>query len=84
MHLLVVPHGLVLQWQLEAQTWFKRGSVDVFIYTGSTSSHRLFWSKDGPYQSSEFFKNGQFSRIVIIASQNVSCAHYDDGALSAF
>jgi hypothetical protein len=84
MHLLVVPHGLVLQWQLEVQTWFKRGSVDVFTYTGSTSSHRLFWSKDGPYMSSEFVKNGQLSRIIIIASQNVSSAHYDDDTLLAF
>jgi len=71
-HLLIVPHGLVLQFQLEARTWFKKGSVDIFIYTGNAASHRHFWGSEGPYQNSEFFKIGKLSRIIIIASQNVS------------
>ncbi|KAF9513958.1 hypothetical protein BS47DRAFT_1295599 [Hydnum rufescens UP504] len=70
-HLIVVPHGLVLQWQQEAQTWFKKGAIDIFPYTGTVQSHRFFWGKDGPYQNSEFFKSGKLSRIIIIASQNV-------------
>jgi hypothetical protein len=63
----IAGQGLVLQFQLEAQT----GSVDIFIYTG-TAAHCQFWGPDGPYMNSEFYKNGKLSHIIIIASQNVS------------
>ncbi|KAF9515173.1 hypothetical protein BS47DRAFT_1361249 [Hydnum rufescens UP504] len=69
-HLILVPNALVGQWTTELRTWLAAGAWDIFTYCGGSKSTAQFWEESGPFRRSRFYKNGQLSRIIIVASHN--------------
>ncbi|KAF9520456.1 hypothetical protein BS47DRAFT_1357316 [Hydnum rufescens UP504] len=69
-HLIVAPNGLVQQWHSEAKTWFRGGAFDLFIYPNTPQQHEEFWKTNGAFFSSQFVKKKEFSRVILITSQN--------------
>jgi len=65
-HLIILPGGLIYQWEAEFKIVFKKAFVDILIYDKTSPDN--FWTQDGPFQSS----NQQPSNIIIIASLSVS------------
>ncbi|RXW14683.1 hypothetical protein EST38_g11168 [Candolleomyces aberdarensis] len=65
-HLVVVPGTLIRQWEHEIQCFFKKGSVDIFIYGTRFADHEVFWSQDGVVYSS----NQPPSHRIILTSQS--------------
>ncbi|RXW12083.1 hypothetical protein EST38_g13772 [Candolleomyces aberdarensis] len=65
-HLVVVPGTLIRQWEHEIQCFFRKGSVDIFIYGTRFADHEAFWSQDGVFHSS----NQPPSHRIILTSQS--------------
>ncbi|RDB15031.1 Protein CHROMATIN REMODELING 5 [Hypsizygus marmoreus] len=65
-HLIVVPGTLLSQWQAELKTVFKPKSIDILMYGTGKALHDHFWSKDGPFHTS----NHRPSNRIIIASHS--------------
>lgn len=65
-HLIIIPGGLVHQWEAELKIVFRKAFVDILIYDKTSPDN--FWMEGGPFQSS----NQQPSNIIIIASLSVS------------
>ena len=70
-HLILVPNALVGQWTMELRTWMAAGAWDILMYCGGAKTTAQFWGDDGPFKRSWFHKNGQLSRIIIVASHNI-------------
>lgn len=63
-HLILVPNTLIDQWFTELQVFFKRGSVDIFLYPTAAKDWKSFWDSNSPYSKS---RQPRIRRIVLAA-----------------
>ena|ERR1700733_10719881 len=73
-HLLIVPNSLLKQAKLQA--WLPKGAFNILTCAGSATAQAQFWSDDGPFHQSRFYKDGNKHHIIIFTTHSVCvCFH---------